>query len=201
MYLCYHITRGEKIKMKLNEWCRKQGINYHTGYRWFKKGLIPNARQISTGTILVDEVENRQNDNKAWIYCRVSNSTRKTDLDNQIQRCKDFCLARGYEIVKIHKEIASGMNDSRRELWRLLDKKPTRIVVEHKDRLTRFGFEYLDRLLKRLGCELIVINRDDEDESDLIKDLVSIISSFCCRLYGLRRGKKKTKEMKELLND
>ena len=81
----------------------------------------------------------------------------------------------------------------------MLDSQPTTIVVEHKDRLTRFGFNYLDQLLPRLGCELIVINRDAIDENDLMKDLVSIITSFCCRLYGLRRGHNKAKIIRKEL--
>lgn len=65
----------------------------------------------------------------------------------------------------------------------------------YKDRLTRFGFNYFDILLPKIGCELVVINKDEEDKPDLMKDLVAIITSFCCRLYGLRRGKGKAKEV------
>jgi predicted site-specific integrase-resolvase len=86
------------------------------------------------------------------------------------------------------KEIASGMNDNRPELKKLLALRPARIVIEHKDRLTRFGFGYFEQLLPMLGCELVVINRDAEEKDDLLKDLVAVITSFCCRLYGLRLG-------------
>ena len=86
----------------------------------------------------------------------------------------------------------------------MIDSNPSIIIIEHKDRLTRFGFNYLEKLLSKLNCQIIVVNRDTEDEKDLIKDLVAIITSFCCRLYGLRRGSKKaeviTKEL-ELTND
>jgi len=201
--MLYILCIGVQNNMKLNDWCKKQGINYHTGYRWFKKGIIPNAKQMTTGTILIDDdiKSEIKNDLKVYVYCRVSNNSRKKDLNNQVKRCLEFCTARGYEVIKVYKEIASGMNDKRKQLWKLLDNNPVKIIVEHKDRLTRFGFEYIEKLLKKQNCELIVINRDKEDESDLIKDLVSIISSFCCRLYGLRRGQKKSKKMKEILND
>jgi putative resolvase len=93
------------------------------------------------------------------------------------------------------------MNDKRKQLCLMLDSNPTHIIVEHKDRLTRFGFNYLEKLLSKLGCEIVVMNRDSEDETDLMKDLVSIITSFCCRLYGLRRGQNKAKKLKEELNN
>lgn len=186
--------------MKLSQWCKKQGISYITGFNWFHAGKIPNARQIDTGTILVDEIPTL-NENNVCIYCRVSNQSRKDELQYQIDRCLEFSRAKGYEIKKIYKEIASGMNDNRKELWKLIENKPSIIVIENKDRLTRFGFVYLERLLKKLGCEIIVINHEHNDEKDLIKDLVSIITSFCCRLYGLRRGKNKTKKIQEVLSE
>ena len=93
------------------------------------------------------------------------------------------------------------MNDNRKELNKLLEIKYKYIVIEHKDRLTRFGFNYLETLLSRLGTEIIVINRDKEDETDLIKDFISIITSYCCRLYGMRRCKTKKEKILEVIND
>jgi predicted site-specific integrase-resolvase len=190
--------------MKLKQWAIKQGIHYNTAWLWFKSGKIPNARQLDTGTILVDEEPTFsksvfKNENQVYIYCRVSSHDKKDDLQRQIERCIEFSNARGFEIVKTFKEVASGMNDNRKELNKLLDLKPNKIIVEHKDRLTRFGFNYLEKLLKNQDCEIIVLNRDKEDETDLMKDLVSIITSFCCRLYGLRRGKNKALKLKDEL--
>jgi predicted site-specific integrase-resolvase len=93
------------------------------------------------------------------------------------------------------------MNDNRKELNNLLKLNYKYIVIEHKDRITRFGFNYLESLLSRLGTEIIVINRDKEDESDLIKDFISIITSYCCRLYGMRRCKAKKAKILETIND
>ena len=86
----------------------------------------------------------------------------------------------------------------------MIDSNPTTIVVEHKDRLTRFGFNYLEKLLLKLNCKIIVINKDYEAENDIIKDMISIVTSFCCRLYGVRRGAKKVgliKKVMEKTND
>jgi predicted site-specific integrase-resolvase len=88
------------------------------------------------------------------------------------------------------------MNDKRPKFLAMLETCPSHIVIENKDRLTRFGFNYLEVLLKKLGCEIIVLNRDQENETDLMKDLVSVITSFCCRLYGMRRGLNKAKLIK-----
>lgn len=71
--------------------------------------------------------------------------------------------------------------------------------MEHKDRLTRFGFNYFELLLPKLGCELVVMDRDEEEKSDLMKDLVAIIYSFAARIYGLRRGRQQAQKAKEAL--
>jgi putative resolvase len=71
----------------------------------------------------------------------------------------------------------------------------TAIVVEHKDRLTRFGFRYIETLLDQQGRRVEVVNLADDGKEDLLEDLVSIIHSFCARLYGLRRAKRKTERI------
>ena len=186
--------------MKLIDWAVQQGVTYTTAYRWFKKDLIPGAKQLPTGTILVDDITAVQLVPRTVIYCRVSSATKKADLERQVQRCLDYCAAKGLSVDKVYKEVASGMNDNRTMFWKMLDSKPTTVVIEHKDRLTRFGFNYIERLLKP-SCSIDVINRDHTDESDLLKDLTSVITSFCCRLYGMRRGINKAEELKNGLKD
>lgn len=188
--------------MKLADWAEKQGISYITAYRWFRAGKMPcKAIQSESGTILVSENNSTEKTVKAVVYCRVSNHSRKKEIEYQVERCEEYCRSKGYSVHGVYKEIASGMNDERKILWKMLDTKPTVIVVENKDRLTRFGFNYLERLLKEQGCVIDVINRDKFDESDLIKDMISIVTSFCCRLYGSRRGQNKAKKVKEIIDD
>ena len=91
------------------------------------------------------------------------------------------------------------MNDNRKKLTQLFESNPTCIVVEYKDRLTRFGFNYFKTLLPQTGCKLIVINEDEEEQTDLVKDLISIMTSFCCRLYGMRKGQNKARKIKQEL--
>lgn len=186
--------------MKLSEWAKLQGIAYRTAWNWFKAGKLPvRAMQTATGMILVEPAITAEESHSAWVYARVSSPEKKGDLDRQAERCVAFCSASGWSVEAVIKEIASGMNDGRPKLRKLLAGKPTRIVVEHKDRLTRFGFGYFEQLLPMLGCELVVMNRDAELKDDLLKDLVAIITSFCCRLYGLRRGQRKAKDIQALL--
>lgn len=189
------------MKIKLSKWAKENGVCYHTAYKWFRDGKIDNAIQLDTGTILVEKNVVNKKDEKTFVYARVSNQSRRKEMDYQVDRICEFAGASGYPVDKIFKEVASGMNDNRRQFWRMIDSNPTRIIIEHKDRLTRFGFKYLENLLSAQGCEIIVMNQDKEDEADLMKDLVSIITSFCCRLYGMRRGINKAKKLKSELND
>ena len=100
------------------------------------------------------------------------------------------------------KEIGSGVNDSRPKLLKLLtDPAITIIVVEHKDRLTRFGFNYIDQLLAMQGRRVEVINQAENGKEDLIQDFGSIVTSFCARLYGQRRSKRKTERIIAELRD
>lgn len=108
----------------------------------------------------------------------------------------DFCAAQGIKVVKTYKEVASGMNDERREFWKMVESRPTRVVVENRDRLTRFGFNFISRMG---GFEVVVMN-DGADDNDLMRDLVSVMTSFCCRLYGMRRGAGKVRRMRRELD-
>lgn len=189
-----------EVSIKLSEYGKKLGITYRTAHEWYKHGKIPNSYMTPSGSIFVKEiVETIQLPERVVVYCRVSNQSRKDELEYQVNRCTDFCASRGYIVSGIYKEVASGMNDTRKQLWKMLESNPSLIVIENKDRLTRFGYTYLERLLKDKGCEIILMNPAVNDEQDLIKDLVSVITSFCCRLYGLRRTKNKVAKIKELV--
>jgi len=116
---------------------------------------------------------------------------------------ENYASAKGYKIYKTIKEIGSGLNDKRQKLQQILEDDNWNIlIVEHKDRLTRFGFNYLDLLLKKQGKTIEVINESKEEKEDLMDDFVSVITSFCARLYGQRRNKRKTEKLiQELKND
>jgi len=127
------------------------------------------------------------------IYARVSSAENKNNLDSQAERLAAYCATRGYQVAKVVKEVGSGINDARPKLLALLeDQHIGLIVVEHKERLTRFGLRYLDALLKSQGRAIEVVNQAENGTEDLVADLTAIVYSFCVRLYGQHRGKWKT---------
>jgi predicted site-specific integrase-resolvase len=182
--------------MKLSEYAKKYGITYRTAFRWWQNGQIKGFQKPS-GTIIVTEGEDEVPVSKKVItpdviYARVSTPKQQADLYRQVAKLEDYCAARGYQVGRIVKEIGSGVNDSRRKFLALLaDPKADTIVVEHKDRATRFGFRYLEVLLKQVGRSIEVANLAENDREDLLQDLSSIVYSMCARLYGQRRAKRK----------
>jgi predicted site-specific integrase-resolvase len=179
--------------MKLSSYAKKLGISYKTAWRYWKDGKL-DAFQTPTGTIIVNENSGR--DQGVCIYARVSSAENKDNLDSQAERLREYCTAKGYRIRKIIKEVGSGVNDNRKKLNALLaDDSYALIVVEHKDRLTRFGFNYIRLLLQKTGRDIEVVNEADDDKQDLMQDFTSIITSFCARIYGLRRSKRKTEKI------
>lgn len=123
----------------------------------------------------------------------MSSAENKSTLESQAERRAAYCVARGYQVAKVVKEVGSGVNAARPKLLALLeDQSVDMIVVEHKDRLTRFCFRYLDTLLKTQGRAIEVVNQAENGTEDLLADLTSIVYSFCARLYSQRRAKRKT---------
>jgi len=184
--------------MKLIDYARLQGISYRTAWRWYKAGKIA-GQQMDTGTILVTEpvgVREAPAPAKVAVYTRVSSSENKANLDSQAERLVAYCTVRGYQVSRVVKEIGSGVNDNRPKFLALLaDPSIGRIVIEHKDRGTRFGFRYIETLLKTYGREIEVVNQAQNSTEDLLADLSSIVYSFCARLYGQRRAKRKTEKI------
>jgi predicted site-specific integrase-resolvase len=194
--------------MKLSAYAKKLGVCYRTAWNMFQAGQIPGAYKLPSSTIIVpdsalqiQQSETIKKDIQVCIYARVSSSQNKNNLDSQAQRLENFCIAKGWRIKRIIKEIGSGINDKRTQLESLIRSITDYdyVVVEHKDRLTRFGFNYFNSFCPE---KFYVVNQTEDKTEDLINDLVSIITSFCSRLYGKRRGKRKTEKLiKELQDD
>jgi putative resolvase len=90
----------------------------------------------------------------------------------------------GLAVGQVVSEIGSGMNGHRRKLTRLLsDPAVSVIVVEHRDRLTWFGFEHLQASLSASGRRIVVLD-DGETSDDLVGDVTEVLTSLCARLYG-----------------
>jgi len=182
--------------MKLSQYAKSHGVTYRTAWSWFKAGKIEGAYQLGNSIFVKDEKKDPSKTEWTVVYSRVSSSENKANLDSQANRLIQFCNAKGWIVNQVIKECASGLNDNRPKLQKLLkEKKVTRLVVEHKDRLTRFGFNYIKTLLD--SCEIIVINQEKEGTTseDLMEDFVSLVTSFCARIYGRRRSKRQTEKL------
>ena len=189
--------------MKLSQYAKMKGVCYKTAWNWWNKGIIECEQDPITKSIYMKtDVKYNKQKEKVALYARVSSSEKKNDLERQLERLRTFAGSKGYIVSKEIKEVASGMNDNRERLNKILTEPAYgTIIVENKDRLTRFGFNYIKNLLEMQGREIVVMNETETNtEKDLMQDLVSVITSFCCRLYGLRRGQNKANKIKEELS-
>ncbi|CAN2048192.1 putative resolvase [Candidatus Magnetomoraceae bacterium gMMP-1] len=180
--------------MKLSEWAKEKGISYRTAHRMFKAGTLPvEYEQLPTGTILVYPDKVSVSQVKAVLYARVSSHDQKADLKRQMNRLKDFTAAKGLKVVKEVSEIGSSLNGKRSINKILSDPKVSVIVVEHRDRLARFGVEMLASALSASGRKIMVMN-ETEYKDDLIQDFVDLVTSMCARIYGRRSARNRAKK-------
>lgn len=182
--------------IKLSEYAKKHGCTTRTAWTHFKKGLIEGAYQLPSGRIVIPDSYEVKQGTYVVVYSRVSSSENKTNLDAQAKRLLDFCAAKGLTVTEDVREIGSGLNDSRPKLLKILaSRKATHLIVEHKDRLARFGEPYIRECCKGFGCKLEIINESSSNREDLMSDFVSVVTSFCARLYGQRRNKRRTEKL------
>ena len=182
------------MKYKISEYAKLNHVQYRTVWNWINKGKVKIER-TKTGRVLI-VVDEPVKDQTVAVYARISSSENKDNLERQAQRLIDYANAKGYKVEKVVKEIGSGLNDNRPKLQSLLaDKSINLILVEHKDRLTRFGFNYIQTLLANSNRTVEVVNNLESPKEDLIADFTSVITSFCARIYGQRRSKRKTEQL------
>jgi len=187
----------EQRRIKVTEAARLLGVNAWTLRRWIYEGKVPHIK-TDTGRVFVfswwlDEQlgSSPPSQNiRCALYARESSSENKAALASQLGGLRQYAGAKGYQIVYEIAEIASGLNDERKQLHALLKKRDFDVLlVEHKERLTRFGFRWFEALCP---FKVEVVNLAENGRDDLMEDLVAILTSFSARLYGQRRGRKKT---------
>jgi putative resolvase len=173
--------------MKLAEWARANGVHPQTAYRWFRQGTMPvPARRLPSGTILVDTPGSPPG-GRVVLYARVTAYDQRGELDRQVARLTAWATGQGMVVADVVREVGTGVNGKRPRLRRLLaDPHATTIVVEHRDRLARFGVEYLEAALSAQGRKLVVVE-PGETSDDLMGDMIEVLTGLCARLYG-RRG-------------
>jgi len=182
--------------MKISKYAKLVGLDRRTIYNHYRSGQLKGI-QLPSGTILIDSPEKiKDKVEKNVIYSRESTSENRPSLKNQSERLTQFCVAKGWKVDLVVEEVGSGLNDKRKKWLKIIeDESITRIIVEHKDRFCRFGLEPIRRLLESQGRELYIVNESSDDKEDLIEDFISIITSFCSRIYGQRRTKKATQKL------
>ncbi len=187
------------------EVCEILGIANRTLRRWIKEGRI---RAVNIGgrwripeseikRLLGQPVEEIQVSKvaRAVIYARVSGVNQKKELENQVEALKKYVEENGWKLIGIVKDIASGLKEDRRGLWRLVEiaKKHELdvLLVAYRDRLTRFGFKYLEELFKAYGVKVVVAFQEQPKDfyQELVEDLIEIVTSFASRIYGKRSHK------------
>jgi putative resolvase len=173
--------------VKLAEWARANGVHPQTAYRWFREDRMPvPARRLESGTIWVDATAGATT-GRIVVYARVSSHDQRADLDRQVARLTRWATTNGHVVGEVVTEVGSGLNGKRPKLRRILsDPSASVVVVEHRDRLARFGVEHLEAALSAHGRTIIVADQG-ETTDDLVRDMIEVLTSMCARLYG-RRG-------------
>jgi len=152
-------------------------------------------------------IKRRQEPKKIVLYARVSSAGQKPDLENQLEYLKSFAAGKGLTVDEILSDVGSALNYKRKNFLKLCG-MVTRgevkiVVVAHKDRLVRFGFDFFEDLFAKFGCEMLVVNKaeDMSPAQELAEDLISIVQYFAAELYGQRayKARKLTKTVKEAL--
>lgn len=193
--------------LKPKEMSQKIGVSVRTLQKWDKAGILKAYRTPTNRRYYTEEQYlkyigkqgDNQSDRKVVAYARVSTYNQKDDLKNQLAFIRQFANANGVIIDEAISDIGSGLNYNRKKWNLLLDQVMQNqiaiIYITYKDRFIRFGYEWFERLCNRHGTKIVVLNNPDTSpDKEMVEDLVSIIHVFSCRLYGLRKYKKKLQD-------
>jgi putative resolvase len=180
--------------MKLSAWAKANGLTYKTAWRMWRDGRLPiPAEQLPTGTVIVHPPPAPSAEAVA-LYARVASADQKADLERQLGRLADDASRERLTVIRSVSEIGSGLNGHRAKVMRLLADPAVRtLVVEHRDRLARFGAEYIEAALAAGGRKLVVVDQAEMND-DLVQDMVDVLTSFCARLYGRRAAKNRAEK-------
>jgi putative resolvase len=174
--------------VNLADWAESVGVNRHTAYRSFREGTLPVPAERVGRLILVRTAP--AGDGAAGggvvIYARVCSHDQRADLDRQV-RLTAWATDQDLTVRQVVVQVGSGLNGKRRKLRRILSDPDAKvIVVEHRDRLARFGVQHLEAALSAQGRRIVVAD-PGETTDDLVRDMIEVLTSMCARLYG-RRG-------------
>jgi len=210
------ISGGSEKLLRPKEVCQRLGVSYSTLSRWVREGRV-RAVRTAGGKFRIPESEVRRiaeglpisKEVRAVIYTRVSSPDQRSDLERQIQYLTEYCASKGYRVVDLLSDVASGLKADRKGLLKLFDYVVNRqvdvVAITYRDRLTRFGFDYLEYFFKQYGVRVEVVFGEEPKDAyqELVEDLVEIVTSFAGKLYGMRsyRRKKLVEGFKKLLDE
>ena len=180
------------------------GVSVKTLQRWDREGILKayrtptNRRYYIYDQYLKFKAGNLQDGRKIVVYARVSTRNQQDDLDSQVKFLLDYCNAKGMIVDECIEEFGSGLNDNRKKWNKLLEEvmeqKIKTIIVTHKDRFIRFGFDWFEKLCLKYDTQILIVKNEKlSPQEELVQDIVSILHVFSCRLYGLRKYKDKIK--------
>jgi predicted site-specific integrase-resolvase len=197
--------------LKPHEVSKILNVTVRTLQKWDREGKLKANRTPTTNRRYytqdqINEYLGKKNriSEDIVIYARVSSNSQKADLLSQVEFLKQYANAKGYIVAEVITDIGSGLNYNRKKWNDLLagieEKRISKVIVSHKDRFIRFGYEWFERFVEKNGCEIEVVNNEvTSPQEELIQDLVSVIHCFSCRIYGLRKYKTKIKEDAEIV--
>jgi predicted site-specific integrase-resolvase len=194
--------------MSIGNAAKLLGVTVKTLQRWDREGRLIPAARTKTNRRLYTESQLRafiglrqagSEPTRVIAYCRVSSADQKPDLANQRRVLEEFVVAKGLAHVEFVEAVGGGLNFKRKRFLEIMDaigrREVKTLIIAHRDRLTRFGFEWFEHYAKRNGCELLVLNQERlSPEEEMVQDLMTIVHCFSSRLYGLRNYRKQLKE-------
>lgn len=199
---------------KPKEFAEMVGVTVKTLQRWDREGTLkafrtPTDRRYYTYyqyLQFMGQAQKEEDSRSVVIYARVSTRNQKDDLANQVAFLRTFCNARGMIVDQCIEDYGSGLNYNRKKWNDLLDSvmdgQIKTIVISHKDRFVRFGFEWFEKFCQKFNTEILVVNNESlSPQEELVEDIVSILHVFSCRLYGLRKYKKQIREDQEIAEE
>ena len=200
-----HITN-----YKPKDFAELLGVSVKNLQRWDRENILkakrtPTDRRYYTYEQYLEfkGINSANNNRKTIIYTRVSTNGQKDDLKNQIEFLLNFTSSKGIIVDEIIEDIGSGLNYNHRKWNKLIEEcmenKVDSIIVTHKDRFIRFGYDWFERFLSKYNVKIIVVNNELlSSKEELVQDIISILHVFSCRIYGLRKYKKKIERDEEI---
>lgn len=195
--------------LKPKDFAEKIGVTVKTLQNWDNEGTLkaqrtPTNRRYYTEKQYLEYIgQGKSSQRKVVAYARVSNAGQKDDLANQVEFLRNYANGKGIILDEVITDIGSGLNYKRKKWNQLLDSIMSNeidtVYITYKDRFIRFGYDWFEKLAHKFNTQIVVLNNPDlSPTEELTEDLISIIHVFSCRIYGLRKYKKKIENDKTL---